>query len=65
MPYKHIVVDGKNYEYFLGRCNLKVKGLGVFSRKGQNIETIDEITRIIRETCIKDRLAAQRIKKAG
>lgn len=55
MPYKCINVDGKNFEYILGKHNLKVKGLGVFSRTEKDIHSEGRVVEIIRETCIKDK----------
>jgi len=52
MPYKRIVVDGKNYEYIIGRANVKVKGLGVFPRK--QTETLESVIETIRSACQRD-----------
>ncbi len=32
MAYRKIKVNGKEYEYVVGRSNVKVKGLGVWSK---------------------------------
>ena len=32
MSYRKIEVDGKEYEYVVGRSNVKVKGVGVWSK---------------------------------
>lgn len=60
MAYRRITVDGRNYEYVLGRKNLKVKGLGIFSREERNIHSQDRVIEIIREVCIKDKELALR-----
>ncbi len=65
MPYKTIQVDGKPYEYFLGKKNLMVKGVGRFSREERNIQDSQHIIEIIREVCLKDQERAEMVKQYG
>lgn len=43
MTYRKIVVDGKEYEYTVGKTHTKIKGVGVFLNKdiGRTITTFD------------------------
>lgn len=41
MSYRKIEVNGKTYEYVIGKTNIKIKGVGVFS----TVEVGDESAR--------------------
>ncbi len=58
MSYRKILVDGKEYEYVVGKSNVKVKGVGVWDKHAVGY-VIDE-----REARVQPSHVVEAIRKA-
>jgi hypothetical protein len=57
MSYRKIEVDGKEYEYVVGKSNVKVKGLGVWSKHDVGY-VIDERTVQVQPSHVVEKIRA-------